>query len=158
MGGKLKILFLCTGNSCRSLMAEGWTEKLKKGEIEAWSAGVGPKGVDPRAVKVMAEAGVDIGGHGSKHVAELGHIAFDYVVTLCGHAQETCPLFPGRTKVIHHGFDDPPRLARDAKNEEEALDHYRRVRDQVRDFIETLPRALEENEAEVILDVARPRS
>jgi len=96
--------------------------------IEAYSAGVEPHGMNPRAVKVMQEAGVDISGHRRKHVDELKAVPLDYVVTVCDHANESCPLFPGKTKVVHVGFDDPPRLAKDAKSEEEALGHYRRVR------------------------------
>ena len=139
---KLKILFLCTGNSCRSQMAEGWARHLKGDVIEAYSAGIETHGLNPHAVKVMAEAGVDISGHRSKHVSEVMDIPFDYVITVCGHAQENCPVFPGRAVVIHHGFDDPPKLAANAKTEEEALSHYRRVRDEIRAFVETLPEAL----------------
>ncbi|HEY8750357.1 MAG TPA: arsenate reductase ArsC [Tepidisphaeraceae bacterium] len=133
---KLKILFLCTGNSCRSQMAEGWARALQSNAIDAYSAGVDPHGMNPRAIKVMAEAGVDITGQHSKHVDELKDVAFDYVVTVCDQAHEACPLFPGKTRVVHVGFDDPPRLARDAKSEEEALVYYRRVRDEIRRFIE----------------------
>ncbi len=139
---KLKILFLCTGNSCRSQMAEGWARYLKGASIEAYSAGTKAQGLNPLAVKVMAEAGVDISGHHSKHVAELMHVDFDYVVTVCDHAQESCPIFPGKSRVVHRGFDDPPRLAEGAKSEEEALRHYRRVRDEIRDYVLTLPEAL----------------
>lgn len=140
---KPKILFLCTGNSCRSQMAEGWARALKGDRIEAWSAGIETHGLNPNAVRVMAEAGVDISSHRSKNVDELKDFAFDYVVTVCDHAHESCPLFPGRTKVVHVGFDDPPRLARDAKTEDEALGHYRRVRDEIRAFVEKLPTDLE---------------
>ncbi len=139
---KLKILFLCTGNSCRSQMAEGWARHLKDDAIEAFSAGIETHGLNPHAVKVMAEADVDISGHRSKHVDELKDVAFDYVVTVCDHAYESCPVFPGRTKVVHVGFDDPPRLAKDAKTEEEALDSYRRVRDEIRAFVAKLPDSL----------------
>lgn len=139
---KLKVLFLCTGNSCRSQMAEGWAHRLKADSIEAYSAGVDPHGMNQRALRVMAEAGVDITGQRSKHVSELADVPFDYVVTVCGHANETCPMFPGKTKVVHVGFDDPPQLAKDAGSEEEALGHYRRVRDEIRAFIERLPSAL----------------
>ena len=138
----LKILFLCTGNSCRSQMAEGWTRHLRGDIIEPYSAGIETHGLNPNAVKVMAEAGVDISQHESKHVDQFADIQFDYVITVCGHADENCPFFPGRTKVIHHGFDDPPKLAQDAKSEEEALGHYRRVRDEIRAFVETLPEGL----------------
>ncbi|MEW6593713.1 MAG: arsenate reductase ArsC [Thermodesulfobacteriota bacterium] len=137
---KLKILFLCTGNSCRSQMAEGWARALKGDTIEAYSAGIEKHGMNPLAVKVMAEAGVDISGQHSKTVDELPVQDFDWVVTLCGHASESCPFFPGRK--IHHGFDDPPQLAADAANEEEALAHYRRVRDEIRKFIEGMPKNL----------------
>jgi arsenate reductase (thioredoxin) len=140
---KLKILFLCTGNSCRSQMAEGWARHLKSDVIDAWSAGVEVHGLNPRAVAVMAEAGVDISGHTSKNVADLLNIPFDYVVTVCSHAHETCPTFPGKTKVIHVGFDDPPKLAEGATTEAEALSHYRRVRDEIRTFVERLPGVLE---------------
>ncbi len=141
---KLRVLFLCTGNSCRSQMAEGWTRHLKGSLIEPYSAGIEAHGLNPRAVQVMAEAGVDISGHRSKRVDELKAIPFDYVVTVCDQAHESCPLFPGRAKVVHVGFDDPPRLAAEAKTEEEALNHYRRVRDEIRQFVESLPGSLEE--------------
>ena len=140
--GKIRVLFLCTGNSCRSQMSEGWARRLKGDRIEAHSAGIETHGLDPRAVRVMAEAGVDISGHRSKHVRELKDIPFDYVVTVCSNASENCPVFPGRAKVLHAGFDDPPKLAAGAKTEEEALAHYRRVRDEIRAFVETLPEGL----------------
>lgn len=133
---KLKILFLCTGNSCRSQMAEGWARHLKGDIVEAYSAGIETHGLNPNAVKVMAEAGVDISKHRSKHVDELKGVKFDYVITVCDNASENCPFFPGNAKVIHVGFDDPPKLAKSAKSEEEALICYRRVRDEIRDFIE----------------------
>lgn len=142
-GRKMKVLFLCTGNSCRSQMAEGWTRALKGDLIEPFSAGVEVHGLNPLAVKVMAEAGVDISGQRSKHVDELKDIEFDYVITVCDHAHESCPLFPAKTTIVHVGFEDPPRLARNAKTEEEALGHYRRVRDEIRAFVETLPEGLE---------------
>ena len=133
----LKILFLCTGNSCRSQMAEGWARHLKGDRIEAYSAGIETHGLNPDAVRVMAEAGVDISGHRSKHVSEFRGVEFDYVVTVCDHAHESCPVFSGKAKAIHVGFDDPPRLAANAKTEEERLAPYRRVRDEIRAFIET---------------------
>ncbi|WP_028572657.1 arsenate reductase ArsC [Desulfonatronum lacustre] len=139
---KVKILFLCTGNSCRSQMAEGWTKHLKGDVVDAFSAGIEKHGLNPHAVRVMAEAGVDISGFRSKTVDELPEQEFDYVITLCGHAQETCPFFPAKTKRLHVGFDDPPKLAETAQSEEEALDHYRRVRDEIRDYVRTLPEAL----------------
>ena len=140
--GKWRVLFLCTGNSCRSQMAEGWTRALKSDQIEVFSAGIATHGLNPRAVKVMAEAGVDISKQRSKTVADLPTKDFDFVVTVCDHAHESCPLFPGKTRIVHVGFDDPPRLAQDAKSEEEALSHYRRVRDEIKAFVETLPGAL----------------
>jgi arsenate reductase (thioredoxin) len=138
----MKILFLCTGNSCRSQMAEGWVRQLKADVIEPYSAGIDKQGLNPRAVKVMAEVGVDISRQWSKTVEELGLVAFDYVVTVCSHANEHCPVFPGKARVVHAGFDDPPKLALGAKTEEEALSHYRRVRDEIRALVETLPERL----------------
>jgi arsenate reductase len=140
---RLRMLFLCTGNSCRSQMAEGWARALKPAGIEPFSAGIEARGLDPRAVKVMAEAGVDISAQRSKSVAELETAKFDLVVTVCGHANENCPVFPGGPRVVHVGFDDPPRLAEDAASEEEALEHYRRVRDEIRDFVAGLPDSLD---------------
>jgi len=135
---KKKVLFLCTGNSCRSQMAEGWAKQLRSEDIIPFSAGIEKHGLNRLAVKVMAEAGVDISGQRSKLVTELPEQAFDLVITVCGHADENCPFFPGPTRVVHHGFDDPPQLAVGAANEEEALSHYRRVRDEIRAFIKTL--------------------
>ena len=123
-------------------MAEGWARHLKGDVIEPYSAGIETHGLNPNAVKVMAEGGVDISGHRSKNVSELMDVPFDYVLTVCGNAHETCPMFPGKAKVVHVAFDDPPRLAKDAKTEEEALVHYRRVRDQIRAFVLTLPESL----------------
>jgi len=139
MTRKLKVLFLCTGNSCRSQMAEGWARHLLPGDVEAYSAGLLAKGLNPRAVRVMREAGVDICRQGSKEIDEVAGIPFDCVVTVCGHADEHCPAFPGAPRVIHAPFDDPPALALGAKTEEEALGHFRRVRDEIRAFILTLP-------------------
>ena len=139
----LKILFLCTGNSCRSQMAEGWARHLKADSIEAHSAGIETHGLNPNAVRVMAEAGVDITGQRSKHVDQLKPIDFDYVVTVCDNAAESCPVFSGSAKVVHQPFDDPPRRAREATTEEEALAPYRRVRDEIRQYIESLPESLE---------------
>ncbi|MBN2513076.1 MAG: arsenate reductase ArsC, partial [Sedimentisphaerales bacterium] len=129
---KLKVLFLCTGNSCRSQMAEGWCRHLMGELIEAYSAGIETHGLNPNAVKVMAEAGVDISEHYSKHLNELKTINFDYVITVCDNAYESCPMFPGKTQVMHVGFKDPPKMAKAAKSEQEALDCYRHVRDQIR--------------------------
>jgi arsenate reductase len=136
---KLKILFLCTGNTCRSQMAEGLTRHLKPDLIEPYSAGVDPGAMNTRAVKSMAEIGIDISNAFPKTIESLGNIAFDYVVTLCDHANESCPLFPGKTKRLHWGFEDPPRLAENAATEDEAMSHYHRVRDQIRSYVEKLP-------------------
>ena len=137
---KLKILFLCTGNACRSQMAEGWARRLKGDRLEAFSAGTSPHGLDPRAVRVMAEAGVDISGQRSKHVDEVCRIPFDYVVTVCDRARDACPVFPGKARVLHAGFEDP---AAARGTEEEVLGVFRRVRDALRRFVEGLPEALE---------------
>jgi len=142
---RIKVLFLCTGNSCRSQMAEGWARYLKSDCIEVYSAGIETHGLNPYAVKAMAEAGVDISGHQSKLLESLKDVPFDYVITVCGHANEHCPLFPGKTRVVHVGFDDPPKLARQATTEQEAMDCYRRVREEIRQFIETLPETLEKS-------------
>jgi len=141
---KLKVLFLCTGNSCRSQMAEGFARQLRGDVIDAYSAGTDPHGMNRLAIRAMAEAGVDISGGRSKHVEELKDVPFDYVVTVCDHAHETCPVFPGKTKVVHVGFEDPPKLARDAHaaGDEEAVPHYRRVRDQIKTWVATLPASL----------------
>ena len=144
MSERLKILFLCTGNSCRSQMAEGFARQLRDDAIDAYSAGTEPHGMNRLAIAAMAEAGVDISRGHSKHVEELKDVKFDYVVTVCDHAHETCPMFPGKTKVVHVGFEDPPKLARDAnaKTDAEALPHYRRVRDQIKAWVQTLPQSL----------------
>ena len=140
--GKISVLFLCTGNSCRSQMAEGWARHLKGDTIEPYSAGIATHGLNPNAVAVMAEAGVDIASHTSKTLDDLSGVKFDYVVTVCGHAHETCPMFPGDAIVVHTGFDDPPKLAAGESDPEKALSHYRRVRDEIRTYIETLPESL----------------
>ncbi len=134
-----RILFLCTGNSCRSQMAEGWARALAPDRLEAWSAGLEAHGLNPHAVQVMREAGVDISRQRSKTLDEVAHLDFDCVVTVCDHAREMCPLFPGRTPRIHASFEDPPTLARQAASPEEALGVYRRVRDEIRDFVRQLP-------------------
>lgn len=142
MSDKPKVLFLCTGNSCRSQMAEGWARALKGDVLEVYSAGIATHGLNPHAVRVMAEAGVDISGHESKTLDALDGVVLDYVVTVCGHAHETCPVFPGKAKVVHQPFDDPPKLAANATSEEETLAPYRRVRDEIREYVMTLPESL----------------
>jgi arsenate reductase len=115
---------------------------LKGDAIEPCSAGTQPKGIDPRAAKAMAEVGIDISGYTSKSVLDLPDVELDYVITICDDAQQTCPFFPARTTIIHHGFEDPPRLAQGVRDEEEAMVSYRRVRDEIRAYVETLPDAL----------------
>lgn len=141
---KMKVLFLCTGNSCRSQMAEAWTRLLHGDAIDVYSAGTAPKGLDPRAVKAMGERGVDLSDHRSKGIDEVSSIDFDFVITVCDDTREACPVFPGRARVLHAGFEDPPRLAAGARAEEEALAPYRRVRDEIRAFVKGLPRRLKE--------------
>ena len=137
-----RVLFLCTGNSCRSQMAEGWAKYLKSNVIESFSAGVEKHGMNEYAIRVMVEVGVDISGHTSKLINELAEKEFDYVITVCDNAHESCPLFSGKTKVIHKGFADPPRLAADAATEEEVLNCYRKVRDEIKLYIQSLPDSL----------------
>jgi arsenate reductase len=132
---KIKILFLCTGNSARSQMAEGWARHLKGDLIEPYSAGIEVHGLNPLAVGVMREAGIDISDQHSKLVSTIIDIPFDYVITVCGHADENCPVFPGKVKIVHHGFDDP---AKAEGSKEEKLVVFRRVRDEIKMFIEGL--------------------
>ena len=135
-----RILFLCTGNSCRSQMAEGFANRHP--ELEAVSAGLDPHGINPDAALVMKEIGIDIANHTSDHLDLYNDHPLDVVITLCGHADETCPTFQGGIKTIHIPFDDPPKLAADAKNEEERLAPYRRVRDEISKCIAELPERL----------------
>lgn len=140
----MNILFLCTGNSCRSQMAEGWAHQLKSDAFTAYSAGVETHGLNPRAVAVMKEAGVDISHHKSQLVTDFPtDLVFDYVVTVCGHANENCPYFPAKSKVVHVGFDDPPALTKDMTDEEAILAEYRKVRDKIRTFVESLPESIQ---------------
>lgn len=134
MARKTKLLFLCTGNSCRSQMAEGLCRHFLGSKIECYSAGIEKHGLNPNAVKVMDEIGIDISGHTSNTLDEID-VDLDFVITVCGHAHETCPIFPGDAKVIHQGFDDPPKLAANAASEDEALIHYRRVRDEIKEYL-----------------------
>ena len=146
MSKKINLLFLCTGNSCRSQMAEGWARHLLGDVIEAHSAGIETHGMNPNAVKVMAEAGVDITNQKSQHIDEFKDVDLDVVVTVCGHAHETCPYFPANCEVVHIGFDDPPKMAKElaaqGASEEEQLDCYRKVRDQIKAAVEKLPETL----------------
>ncbi|MFA5553758.1 MAG: arsenate reductase ArsC [Phycisphaerae bacterium] len=140
MAEKLKVLFLCTGNSCRSQMAEGWARHLKGDIIEAFSAGVNPVNVSQRAIKVMAQAGVDISNHRSKHVEELTGLDFDYVVTVCDSAKEHCPFFANARKMIHKSFSDP---ANTSGTDEQVMAEFRRVRDEIKAFVQSMPQILE---------------
>lgn len=139
---KKNIMFLCTGNSCRSQMAEGWARKYWGNEFNIYSAGTKKHGMNERAMKVMKEAGVDISTHYSKTVEEISQLSFDYVVTVCDHAHENCPYFPA-SKIVHAGFQDPPALTKGLTNEEEILAVYRRVRDEIEKFIKDMKKTLE---------------
>lgn len=143
MNNPPRVLFLCTGNSCRSQMAEGWAKHLLDGVIEPYSAGIVAHGLNARAVKAMLERGIDISAHQSKALSEIDIDGFDLVITVCGHAHESCPVFPGESRVIHHGFDDPPRLAEGISDEELALAPYRRIRDEIEAFVRTIPELLQ---------------
>ena len=143
MNQKLQVLFLCTGNSCRSQMAEGWAKHLKADIIDAYSAGIETHGLNPNAVKVMAEVGVDISNYRSKHIDEFKNAAFDLVITVCEHAHELCPIIPGKHKIIQASFDDPPRMAKELAEKgasiEEQMQCYRDIRDEIKAFVEKLP-------------------
>jgi len=134
---KKHVLFLCTGNSCRSQMAEGWARHFHGEAITAYSAGIEAHGINPNAMQVMREAGVDLSNQTSKLATTLSDVSLDLVVTVCGHADENCPAFLTQAKLVHVGFDDPPQLAKEATDAEAALNCYRRVRDEIRTFVET---------------------
>ncbi|MEN7343820.1 MAG: arsenate reductase ArsC [Pseudomonadota bacterium] len=145
MANPVSLLFLCTGNSCRSQMAEGWLRHRWPQQYKAFSAGIETHGLNPNAVRAMAEAGIDISDQQSQHIDEFAAEKLDYVISVCGHADEHCPVFPGDTTRLHHAFDDPPKLAANAASDEEAMQHYRRVRDDIQRFVEHLPDWLEDN-------------
>ena len=134
---KKKLLFLCTGNSCRSQMAEGFARFYHSDKMEVYSAGIETHGLNPNAVKVMAESGVDISTHQSQTIEMLDESQFDLVITVCGHADENCPYFPGVVKIVHHGFDDPPKLAEGIDDDNEKLNKYREVRDAISRYIQS---------------------
>jgi len=136
-----KILFLCTGNSCRSQMAEGWCRHLWKEKYDCYSAGTQKHGLNARAMQAMKEVGVDISAHFSKTTDELPKENFDFIVTLCDAAKEACPYFPGG-KIVHIGFQDPPRLTKDMTDEAEIMKVYSRVRDEIKVAIQKLPEIL----------------
>ena len=139
---KFKILFLCTGNSCRSQMAEGWAKTLHPDIFEVYSAGIETHGINPYAQKVMAEAGIDISNQKSQKAGEFSNLDLDYIITVCDHASENCPVFWNDKEMIHNSFPDPPKLALDKENEEEKLDCYRMVRDKIKLYILDLPKKL----------------
>ena len=126
-------------------MAEGWARHFHGDTLEAYSAGIEAHGMNPNAMQVMKEAGVDISGQSSKLASTLTDVPLDLVITVCGHADEDCPVFLTKAKLVHVGFDDPPKIATEAASEEEALDQYRRVRDEIRSFIESdLPNLIQD--------------
>lgn len=137
---RFKILFLCTGNSCRSQMAEGWARHLKSDVIEAYSAGISPTEINPRAIAVMREAGVDISRQKAKHIGRFLNVDFDYVVTSCDDARESCPMFGGKAGLVHRSFEDPSFAK---GSEEEIMAAFRKSRDEIRAFIETMPESLQ---------------
>ncbi len=141
MPKKLNVLFVCTGNSCRSQMAEGWARHLHSDQLNPFSAGTEPRRVDPLAVKVMKEAGVDISAQETHHVRAFLAEDLDVVITVCSEATKVCPAFPGKVRMVYKPFDDPPGLTRATDREEEKLAVYRRVRDEIRDYVEKLPEA-----------------
>lgn len=143
-GKKQKVLFICSGNACRSQMAEAWAKHFHQDEIDAYSAGTEPVSVNKKAVEVMKETGIDISGQRSKNLIWLSDIKFDFVVTVCREMSSVLPVMNGSPKVIQYTFDDPPRLAAAARSEDEVLYHYRRVRDEIRDFVLRLPSLLKE--------------
>ncbi|MBW8016471.1 MAG: arsenate reductase ArsC [Planctomycetes bacterium] len=130
-----KVLFLCTGNSCRSQMAEGWANHLRSKDLIAFSAGVNPGKLNDRAVAVMKEVGVDISSHIPQHVDDFAGLEFDLIVTVCDNAKELCPIFGGKGTVVHNKFDDPSEII---ATEENTMAEFRRVRDEIRDFIKNL--------------------
>ena len=133
---KERVLILCTGNSARSQMAEGLLRHEAGGRFEVQSAGTKPGHVGPEAITVMKELGIDISSHRSKHVDEFKGQAFDYVLTVCNNANESCPVFPGQTKRIHQAFEDPAAFQ---GTEAERLALFRRVRDNIREYLKNFP-------------------
>lgn len=133
-----KVLILCTGNSCRSQIAEGYFRHFAGSKAEVYSAGVETHGVNPRAVATMAEDGIDISGHTSNHVDEYAHIDFDYVITVCDNARERCPYFPTRAQKFHHNFPDP---AKATGSEQEIMAEFRRVRGMIKEYVREFVRA-----------------
>ncbi len=141
---KIKVLFLCTGNSCRSQIAEGLARYLKANSIDAYSAGIRPIGVSSRVIKVMSEEGMDISMQQSQHLDEFSEIDFDYVITLCDNAAENCPVFTGKAKVLHRPFEDPYFAS---GSEEDIMETFRKVRNEIKIFIEAMPDNLKGSES-----------
>lgn len=133
------VLFLCTGNSCRSQMAEGFVRALHKDHLVPFSAGIERHGMNPQAVEVMQELGIDLLQQRSKTIDQLPDLTFDLVVTVCDHASEVCPVFPGVGRVVHQSFPDPPKMAEGLSDRHEILECYRSVRDQIKSYVEELP-------------------
>ena len=148
MGNRPRILFLCTGNACRSQIAEAWSRHLRASKIEAHSAGISPGGLDPIAIRIMKESGIDLTRQSAKGIADVAGIPFDYVIAVCDNAWRNCPPFPPNTRVLAAIFDDPPGVASNAHSEEEVLGHYRRVRDEIRKYVEGLPEQLPKAKSE----------
>jgi arsenate reductase len=131
---KKKILFLCTGNSARSQLAEGIMLHFRSDKFEVFSAGTEPKGLHPKTIEVLREIGIDASGQSSKHINDLPIKEFDYIITLCSSAAQNCPVFCGKGIKMHHGFDDP---AAATGSDQEVLASFRKVRDEIKDFILT---------------------
>lgn len=129
-----KVLVLCTGNSCRSQLAEGFLRQFAGNQAEIHSAGIETHGVNPKAIQVMSEVGIDISAHTSNHVDEYSHIDFDYVITVCDNAKESCPCFPAQALKFHYNFPDP---AKAKGTDHEIMQEFRRVRDLIKDYAST---------------------
>jgi len=141
MPDKPNILFICTGNACRSQIAEAWANHLRQNDLQAFSAGIRPIGVSPRAIETMAEVGIDMSAYISKHIDELQGIDFTYVVTLCDHAKGFCPAFPPPAKMLHNPIRDPYGVS---GSEDHVKAVFRAVRDEIRDFVRKMPENLSE--------------
>jgi arsenate reductase len=135
-----KILVLCTGNSCRSQIAHGYLQKFANSETQVYSAGVETHGLNPRAVLIMAEDGVDISNHTSNHIDEYKNLEFDYVLTVCDHAREVCPWFPAKAEIIHHSFPDP---AKAKGTEEDIMKEFRTVRNEIKAYCQNFLKGID---------------
>lgn len=128
---KKKILVLCTGNSCRSQIAEGYLRSFAKERADIYSAGIETHGVNPKAIATMEDEGIDISNHTSNHIDEYRNIDFDFVITVCDHAKENCPFFPAKARLFHHNFPDP---AKAIGSEEEIIQEFKQVRNRIKDY------------------------